>query len=36
MRVFWASMGVLVAAMGAGRAQAQPQMPAGQLVREVI
>jgi len=36
MRVFWASMGILAATMGAGRAPAQTQMPAGQLVREVI
>ncbi len=36
MRVFWASMGILAAVMGAGRTPAQPQMPAGQMVRQVI
>ena len=36
MRVFWVSMGILAATMGAWRAHAQPPIPAGQLVREVI
>jgi hypothetical protein len=35
MRVPWITMGILAVA-GAGCAYAQPQMPAGQLVREVI
>ena len=36
MRVPWITMGILAVAGGAGCAYAQPQMPAGQLVREVI
>jgi len=36
MRVFWVSMGILAATMGAWRAHAQMPLPAGQLVREVI
>jgi hypothetical protein len=36
MRVCWARMGILIVAACAARAQQQPQIPAGQLVREVI
>ena len=36
MRVLWITLGILTMAQGAWRAQCQPPMPAGQLVREVI
>jgi len=36
MRVFWITMGILAVTQGAGCTYAQPQMAAGQLVREVI
>ena len=36
MRVPWGTTGILAMTMGAFCAHAQPQMPAGQLVREVI